>query len=64
MLCVVVQILCDVYKVELTVFTGQSVMRTVVEKMKHVTLTRELLLLAVQSVLHQCRKRCFVLCQK
>jgi len=28
------QILCDVYKVELTVFTGQSMMRTVVEKMK------------------------------
>jgi len=29
-----VQILCDVYKVELTVFTGQSMMHSVVEKMK------------------------------
>jgi len=37
-----VQIVCDVYKVELSVFTGQSMMRAVVEKMKHVTMTRDL----------------------
>jgi len=45
MLCV--QILCDVYKVELTVFTGQSLMRTVVEKMKTVIRTRMILTLCL-----------------